>query len=171
MTKELETSLQKYLELRRRYPEILQIVIDICVINFSSTRKGGKIANRKIIREYEYWSKFPICRVIGAMIVYNLKKPYLKGCDERYLRGIIRNINDYEIKKLRLFSSEELEKIFKKDKEIIITRCQECKGEGYIFKSGDELKPVECKCLKEFNKRRLQILRENINWVNDLGEI
>jgi len=161
----------KYIELRKRYSEILQIVIDLSIINFSSTRKGKRVAGRKITRELEYWAKFPIRKVIGAMVVYNIKKPYLKGCDERYLRGIIRNINDYEIRKLQLFTQEQLDELFKKLKEEIIGKCLICKGEGYIFEVGTEIKPQICKCLKKFETKRLTILKENRFWLSNLGEI
>lgn len=161
----------KIKELKSRYSKVLQMVIDNAIFNFSSTRKGHKVAERKITREFEYWAKFPIRKVIGAMVVYNMKKPYLKGCDERYLRGIIRNINDYEIRKLQLFTQEQLDELFKKLKEEIIGKCLICKGEGYIFRVITELRPQVCKCLNEFETNRLKILKENRFWLSNLGEI
>ena len=160
----------KIKELRSRYSEVLLIILDSAIINFSATRKGHNVAERKIVREYEYWAKFPISKVIGAMVVYNTKKCYLKGCDEKYLRGIVRNINENEIKKLRLFTDEQLEDVLKKVKEETIGKCSLCK-EGYIFDLKNKLTVIKCKCLKEFENKKLKILKENNAWFNNLGEI
>lgn len=160
----------KIKELRSRYSEVMLIVLDSAIFNFSATRKGHNVAERKIIREYQYWAKFPISKVIGAMIVYNTKKCYLKGCDEKYLRGIIRNINDNEIKKLRLFTDEQLEEIFKNIKEDTIGKCTLCK-EGYIFDFKVRPTAIKCKCLKDFENKKLKILKENNVWYSNLGEI
>lgn len=160
----------KIKELRSRYSEVLLIVIDSAILNFCSTRKGHNVAERKIVREYEYWAKEKISKVIGAMIVYNTKKCCLKGCDEKYLRGIIRNINENEIKKLSLFTDEQLDIILKNLRDETIGKCTICK-DGYNFDLKNKLTVIKCKCLKDFENRKLRILKENNVWYNNLGEI
>jgi hypothetical protein len=160
----------KIKELRSRYSEVLLLVIDEAIKNFSATRKGNNIAERKIIREYEYWVKYPISKIIGAMSTYNAKKCYLEGKDERYLRGIIRNINQNEIKKLRLFNEEQLEELFKKLKDETIGQCKKCK-DGYIFDLKNKLIVIKCSCMREFENKKLKVLKENNVWYNNLGEI
>lgn len=160
----------KIKEYRNRYTEVMRLVIDSAIANFSATRKGHNVAERKIVREYQYWAQQPISKVIGAMIVYNTKKCYLKGCDEKYLRGIIRNINDNEIKKLRLFDDEQLDILLKNLRDDTIGKCTLCK-DGYLFDLKNKLTVVRCKCLKDFENRKLQILKENNVWYTNLGEI
>ena len=167
-----ENELIKYTEFRKRYPSILLEVIDETIKNLSKTRKGNQIAGRLITREFEYWDKFPISKVIGGCIVYNQKKLYEKGLPEKYLRGIIRNMNEFELKKLSLFTEEELKE---KDKSLyneIVKSCKLCDGTGFICKLVDEtLHTYECECLKQFNKKSNEILSVNANWLNRLGEV
>jgi hypothetical protein len=164
--------LKDFIELRKRYSPILDLVIDETIKNLSKTRKGNRIAGRIITRELMYWDKFPISKVIGGCIVYNQKKLYEKGLPEKYLRGIIRNMNEYELKKLRLFTEEELKQRIEILYAELVIKCDRC-SDGFVYTQKEDSKMIvhECECLKSFNKRRDEMTLMNYQWLNKLGEI
>jgi len=181
-----ESELIEYNELRKRYSEILLGILDETISNISLTRKGSKIAERKVIREFAYWDKFPISKVVGACVVYNQKKLHDRGLSENYLRGIIRNMNEYELKTLRLFTEEELQERINRLYYNIVHECIMCGGGGFIYKTDNSLidnyshrslsgilsmKTYECECLKKFNKKRDELISFNRQWFDKLGEI
>lgn len=83
---------------RARYTSEQLLDIDAAVADFARTRKGGKIADSVVAREYEYWEGFPPEQVAAGLRTYVEKRYALKrngGGEatktEKYARGIIRN--------------------------------------------------------------------------------
>lgn len=76
-------------ELASRYTPAQRKVIDSYFSILKSTRKTGKIATSVIIREMEYWSKFPPEVVVDALSIHIKKYPNKK---EAYTRGIMREL-------------------------------------------------------------------------------
>ncbi|RJR47691.1 MAG: hypothetical protein C4576_09145 [Desulfobacteraceae bacterium] len=77
--------------LKQRYsdPEI----IDRCLDAIRTTRKTGKVSDSVILSILQGWEKYPVDRIQEGIRLY-LDKDYAgQGKNEKYLLGIIRNLN------------------------------------------------------------------------------
>lgn len=146
---------------RLRYNQYYLEVIDEVIARFSGTRKCGKISPTVLMREYEYWNKYPVKKVIAALKIYLNKQCYVDNKNERYIRGIIRNITDEQVDDVELFTTEQLVTILKDLKKKIIDSCSECGGSGYELGGLDTDTPVArtCRCIIKFKKERDKLIK------------
>lgn len=86
---EKNTPICDFFELKNRYPDqdLLQQVFDA----IASTRKFGKVSDSILIKELQYWSKYPVDVVEQSLQKYLMRNCAEQGKNEKYLRGIIRN--------------------------------------------------------------------------------
>lgn len=83
-------------ELIKRYPD--QEIISQVLQAIASTRKSNRIADTLKLSILQAWGKHPIESVMAAIKTYLDKGYHQEGKGEKYLRGIIRNINGADTK-------------------------------------------------------------------------
>lgn len=71
-------------------------LVDQVVKAFSSTRKTGKVSDSIILAQLKAWEKYPPEQVESGIRTYLERAYHLRGKDEKYLLGIIRNYRQQE---------------------------------------------------------------------------
>lgn len=93
--------------LMRRYsaPEI----IDQALAAIRSTRKSGEVSDSILLAQFRKWARYPVEQVEAGISTYLKKDCAGQGKDERYLLGIIRNLqhqkSEYQIREEPVFKS------------------------------------------------------------------
>lgn len=90
---------KKKADLMEKYSPDQQAIIHECIDCLKTTRKSGKIADSVILAELERWQRIESERVIHGIRVYMDKECYLENKNEKYLWGIIRNIQFKDIQR------------------------------------------------------------------------
>ena len=102
--------------LRARYSDKQQRIIDDYFSILKHTRKSAKVSDSVVINIYTEWEKHQIEKVIYALHVY-IHNPQLHDKKENYCYGIMRNTNMDEIERYKNTKLIKLEQQSKNDTE------------------------------------------------------
>lgn len=86
-------------ESRRRYSTDQLAVIDRALRAFRGTRKTDTMADSVVAKEFDYWDGFEPAKVVAGLRTYLDRGHAEAGRNEKYARGIIRNLTDSELRR------------------------------------------------------------------------
>lgn len=87
------TTLEEIVEERSRYSPEQLTIIDKAIDAFRSTRRTNRLADSVILTECRWWKTHAVDHVVEGLRTYVEKDCAADGKDEKYARGIIRNLN------------------------------------------------------------------------------
>jgi len=145
-----------------RYNVFYRIIIYNVFNKLMNLRKSKNISNNIINSEMLYWEKFETKRVIASLCIYIRKEYYKQNKNEKYIRGIIRMIDDKQIENIQLFDDKQLDKIQNKIRTSTISECKRCLGKGYVYVNKDSKAAFkECDCVRIFKQKRTELTLAN----------